>query len=75
MGSNDRKGISYTFNKNSPKYVPKYNKEIVNGNTPIEINRGVRQECPLSPILFVIYIDKVIEDWLKVFEENILAKT
>jgi hypothetical protein len=25
MGSNDRKGLSDVFNKNSPKYVAKYN--------------------------------------------------
>jgi hypothetical protein len=42
--------------------------------TPIEINKGVRQERPLSLVLFNIYIDKVTKDWLQVIKPNILAK-
>jgi hypothetical protein len=41
---------------------------------PIEINKGVRKKCSLSPILFNIYTDKVINDWLQVIKQNILAK-
>jgi hypothetical protein len=37
-----------------------------------EINTGVRQGCPLSLILFNIYIDYVIQKWQKDFQHNIL---
>jgi retron-type reverse transcriptase len=49
-------------------------KDRVNVNTPREIHKGVRQECPLSPILLNIYFDEVIEDWLQMIQQNILAK-
>jgi hypothetical protein len=41
---------------------------------PIEINKVVRLVCPLSPILFNIYVDKVIKDWLQVIDQNIFSK-
>jgi NAD(P)H-hydrate repair Nnr-like enzyme with NAD(P)H-hydrate dehydratase domain len=40
----------------------------------IEINKGVQQGCPLSSVLFNIYIDRVITDWLQVMKQSILAK-
>jgi hypothetical protein len=34
-----------------------------NDNNFTEVNKGVCQGCPLSPVLFNIYIDKVIKEW------------
>jgi hypothetical protein len=33
-------------------------KDRINCNTPIEINKGAKQGCPLAPVLFNIYIDQ-----------------
>jgi hypothetical protein len=31
----------------------------------VEINKGVRQGCPLSPTLFIVYLDEIITKWQK----------
>ena len=38
---------------------------------PIHINKGVRQECGLSPILFTIYINKIIQEFKTVVKKGI----
>jgi len=46
----------YTQNKILIKFSNKLSKRI-------EINKGVRQGCPLSPTLFNIYLDEIITKW------------
>jgi hypothetical protein len=48
-------------------------KDKVNDNTPIGINKGVREGCPLLSVLFNICIDEVIKDWLRVIKQNFVA--
>jgi len=46
----------YTQNKILIKFNNKLSK-------PVEINKGVHLDCPLSPTLFNIYFDKIITKW------------
>ena len=38
---------------------------------PIQLNKRVREGCGLSPVLFNIYIDKIIQEFKKVIKKGI----
>ena len=46
----------YTQNKILIKFYNKLSK-------PVEITKGVRQDCSLSPTLFNIHLDEIITKW------------
>jgi hypothetical protein len=46
----------------------KFNDEI---SEPIQINKGVRQECSLSPIRFNAYINQILQEFKMVINKGI----
>jgi hypothetical protein len=40
-----------------------------------QINKGIEQGCPLSPVLYIIYIDKVIQKRQTNLNQNIQTPT
>ena len=44
------------------KILVKFNSEL---SKLAEINKGVHQGCPLSPVLFNIHLDEIITKWQK----------
>ena len=46
----------------------KFNDSI---SEPLHINKGVRQRCGLSPALFNIYINKILQEFKRVMKKSI----
>jgi len=44
------------------KILIKFNNKL---SKPVEINKAVRQRCPLSPTLFNIYLEEIVNKWQK----------
>jgi hypothetical protein len=54
------KAIVDIYTKN--KILMKFNNKL---STSVEINKGLRQSCPISPTFFNIYLDEIITKWQK----------
>ena len=55
------------FRKYSSEVRIKFNDGI---SEPVYINKGVRQGCGLSPVLFNIYINKIIQEFKMVIKKG-----
>jgi len=69
----DNKIPNYLLNKiksiyRNTKIRIKFNDAV---SEPIHINKGVRQGCGLAPVLFNIYINKIIQEFKTVIKRGI----
>ena len=70
-----QKVTSYTYVLNTIKCIYRDTKATIKFNDgisePIYINKGVGQGCGLSPVLFNIYINKIIQEFKLVIKKGI----
>jgi len=72
----DNKKPNYLLNTikciySNTKVIIKFNDGI---SEPIYVNKGVRQGCGLSPVLFNIYLNKIIQEFKIVVKEGHTTK-